>query len=383
MHSVVSVMALSKLGKYLELVDIRNTDEKYGVDDLKGISINKVFISTKADTSNLNLKPYKVVEHGWFAYCTVTSRNGNKISIAYNDNNPCIISSINPVFKVKDENKLLPRYLMMFFNRSEFDRYSRFNSWGSARETFSWDDFCDIELEIPSIDIQKKYVDIYEGLLANLRSYEKGLDDLKLVCDGYIEDLRKKYPMIEMSQFIKQRNEINSSLVYELNDVVGVSAEKKIIPTKADASKNDISKFVLVKANDFIYNPRNGIAVGLNDTNDTKIISWNNTCFYIDELWKSKINPKFVFLFLCRSEWNRKSKFLSWGSSTEVFSFEAMGETEIPLVPIEIQDKIIKVLERRQSCQKFIEREKNLISSICPILIRGSVLEANGGNNYA
>lgn len=376
-------MAKIKLGNYIEIVDKRNSDEKYGPNDVKGISTSKIFIETKADLEGVMLKNYKIVDLNEFAYVPDTSRRGDKIGLAFADTKPCIISSIYTVFKVKDESKLLPRYLMMFFNRSEFDRYARFNSWGSARETFSWDDFCDIELEIPSINIQKKYVDIYEGLLANLRTYEKGLDDLKLVCDGYIEDLRKKYPKIEMSQFIKQRNEINSSLVYKLNDVVGVSAEKKIIPTKADASKNDISKFVLVKANDFIYNPRNGIAVGLNDTNDTKIISWNNTCFYIDELWKSKINPKFVFLFLCRSEWNRKSKFLSWGSSTEVFSFEAMGETEIPLVPIEIQNKIIKVLERRQSCLKFIEREKNLISSICPILIRGSVLEANGGNNYA
>lgn len=368
-------MALSKLGNYIELVDNRNSDGKYIADDVRGISTSKVFIKTKANLDGVNLNGYKVVGLNEFAYVADTSRRGDKIGLAYADSEPCIISSIYTVFRVKKNAPLLSRYLMMFFNRSEFDRYARFNSWGSARETFNWEDFCDIELEVPSIEIQKKYVAIYEGLLANLRSYEKGLDDLKLVCDGYIEDLRKKYPKIQISKFIKQRSETNFNSYYHLEDVVGVSAEKKIIPTKADASKNDLTKFVLVKPNDFIYNPRNGIAVGLNSSNETKIISWNNTCFYIKEEWTEKINPKFLFMFLCRSEWDRKSKFLSWGSSTEVFSFDAMGETEIPLVPIEKQNKIIEVLDRRQACLRFIEKEKTLISSICPILIGRSRCE--------
>jgi type I restriction enzyme, S subunit len=373
-------MALSKLGNFIEQVDNRNTKNIFTEKDVRGISTSKVFITSKANLNGVNLSTYKVVNVKEFAYVPDTSRRGEKIGLAYADKEPCLVSSIYTVFKVKDESKLLSRYLMMFFNRSEFDRYARFNSWGSARETFSWEDFCDIELEVPPIEIQKKYVAIYEGLLANLRSYEKGLDDLKLVCDGYIEELRRKYPKIEISKFIKQRNETNSDLKYKLPDVVGVSAEKKIIPTKADASKNDISKFVLVKPNDFIYNPRNGIAVGLNDSSDTKIISWNNTCFYITTEWLGKVNPKFLFIFLCRSEWNRKSKFLSWGSSTEVFPFEAMGETEIPLVPIEKQNEIMEVLERRQMCLKFIATLKHQISSICPILIRGSILDAQGGN---
>ena len=198
--------------------------------------------------------------------------------------------------------------------------------------------------------------------------------------DGYIEDLRRNYKNIEISIFIKQRTETNSLMRYKLEDVVGVSAEKKIIPTKADASKNDLSKFILVKPNDLIFNPRNGIAVGINNSNEIKIISWNNSCFYVEDSWLSKINPKFLFMFLCRSEWNRKTKFLSWGSSTEVFSFESLGETEIPLVPIEKQNKIVEIFERRQACLKFIEREKEIISKMCPILISGAIMEAHGGN---
>lgn len=368
-------MIFSRLGNYIEVVDERNTDGKFTAKELKGISINKVLISTKADISNLNVKNYKVLKSNYFTYCTVTSRNGNKISLAYNDGKDCIISSINPVFRVVDERKLLPKYLMVYFKRPEFDRYARFNSWGSARETFSWEDFCDIELVIPPIEIQKKYVAIYESLLHNLKVYESKLDDLKLICDGYIEKMRHSNRLTPIKGFIAQRQEVNGDLEYQLEDVVGVSAEKKIIPTKADASKNDISKFVLVKPNDFIYNPRNGIAVGLNNTKQTKIISWNNTCFYILDEYKKEIVPEYLFMFLCRSEWNRKTKFLSWGSSTEVFSFDAMGDTVIPLVDINEQKSIVNIFKVMNKRKQYIDDLKNQIQKLCPILIKGSIEE--------
>ena len=154
-------MALTKLGNYIEQTDNRNTDLQFNVNQLRGISINKILMPTKANKDDLNLKGYKVVKNNEFTYCTVTSRNGNKISLAYNDGEDCIVSSINPTFKIKDEAKLLPRFLMMYFNRAEFDRYARFNSWGSARETFTRDDMCDIDIDLPSLDIQKKYVAVY------------------------------------------------------------------------------------------------------------------------------------------------------------------------------------------------------------------------------
>ncbi len=173
-------MALSRFGDYIELIDERNRDGLYDTDNLRGISINKIFTSTKADTSNLNLKPYKIVRHNQFAYCTVTSRNGNKISLAYNDGDDCIVSSINPVFRVKDETKLLPRYLMMFFNCSEFDRYARFNSWGSARETISLDEIEQTEIAIPELQVQQSIVEV-------LKIYDKRIeyrDELKQYISG-------------------------------------------------------------------------------------------------------------------------------------------------------------------------------------------------------
>ena len=171
-----------KLFDLIKQVDERNSSEKYGISDVKGISIQKIFIETKAKMDGVNLKPYKLVKPNTFAYVTVTSRNGEKITLAYNDSeNTYIVSSSYIVFNVKRQDLLIPEFLFMYFNRPEFDRFSRYNSWGSARETFSWDDMCDIEIDLPPLHIQEKYVEIYKAMLANQKAYENGLEDLKLV----------------------------------------------------------------------------------------------------------------------------------------------------------------------------------------------------------
>ena len=367
-------MGLTRLGDYIEQIDIRNSALSFTYENLKGLSINKNLIPTKANTNELDLKNYKIVKHNEFTYCTVTSRNGNKISLAYNDGDDCIVSSINPTFKVKDESKLLPRFLMMFFNRSEFDRYARFNSWGSARETFTWEDMCDIELDLPSIEIQRKYVAIYEGLLANLHSYECKLEELKLVCDGYIEDLRKKYSLQEIKNYIKLISRINDNPLLGIDDVLGVSNEKTIVPTKSNVSISDLPKFTIVKFNDFIYNPRNGVAIGLNKNKEDKLISFNNTFFIVES---NNILPDYLFIFFCRHEWDRKVRFDSWGSSTEVYSFEALSTTKIPIPPLEIQDSIVEVFNVYNERKEYVNRLKNIIKDICPILVRGAIKEAS------
>ena len=190
-------MGLSKykLGELIQLEDTRNDIGQYALNDVRGISIQKVFIETKAEMEGVSLSPYIVVKPDFFAYVTVTSRNGEKITLAHNTTRDTfIVSSSYVVFSVAKPNLLSSDYLFMYFNRPEFDRYARFNSWGSARETFNWEDMCDIEIELPDLPTQQKYVDIYKAMVANQQSYERGLEDLKLVCDGYIEDLRRKMP---------------------------------------------------------------------------------------------------------------------------------------------------------------------------------------------
>ena len=150
------------LGNYIRLVDKRNRD--LSITNLLGVSIEKRFIPSIANIIGTDLSGYKVVQTGQFAYGPVTSRNGEKISIAYLDGDDCIISSSYTVFEVADKNELDPEYLMLWFSRPEFDRYARYKSHGSVREIFGWDELCLVELPIPDIEEQRNIVKAYKTI---------------------------------------------------------------------------------------------------------------------------------------------------------------------------------------------------------------------------
>ena len=152
-----------RLGDYIRQIDVRNRD--LAVDNLLGLSISKQFIPSIANTIGTDMANYKIVQPRQFGYVPVTSRNGDKITVAlYDGNTPCIISQAYIVFEVTDKDKLLPEYLMMWFRRPEFDRYSRFKSHGSAREVFEWEEMCEVMLPVPQIEEQRKIVAEYQAV---------------------------------------------------------------------------------------------------------------------------------------------------------------------------------------------------------------------------
>ena len=167
-----------RLGDYIREVDVRNRD--LSVTTLLGVSISKEFIPSIANTIGTDMSTYKIVRKGQFAYGPVTSRNGDKVSIALlaNEDN-AIISQAYTVFEVKDTNELLPEYLMMWFRRPEFDRYARFHSHGSAREIFDWSEMSDVMLPIPSIERQREIVAEYETLSKRIRLNEQMISSLE------------------------------------------------------------------------------------------------------------------------------------------------------------------------------------------------------------
>ena len=165
-----------RLGDYIRPVDIRNKD--LAIDRLLGVSISKTFIESIANTVGTDFSNYKVVKKNQFAYGPVTSRNGDKISVALLNEEECIISSSYSVFEVTDENQLSPNYLMLWFNRTEFDRYARYMSHGSVREIFSWEDMCDVELPVPSIDEQNEIVAAYKAIENRINLKKKINDNL-------------------------------------------------------------------------------------------------------------------------------------------------------------------------------------------------------------
>ena len=363
-----------RLGDLVELSTENNGELKYGLKDVKGLSIQKKFIETKANMKGVSLKPYLLVKENDFVYVSVTSRNGEKITLAYNqDNKEYIVSSSYIVFRLKDENILLSKFLFMYFNRSEFDRFSRFNSWGSARETFSWEDMCDIELDLPWIDIQKKYVYIYNAMIENQKSYEKGLEDLKLVCDVYIEDLRRKMKVEEIGGYIEIVREKNIDNKYE--NVKGIESSGSFIDTRANMVGVNTKNYIVVSKNNIAYNPSriNLGSIALYSENDPCIVSPMYCVFKVNE---NVILPEYLMMWLSRKEFNRYTLYHAMGSVRDTFDFNLMTQVKIPIPKISIQQSIVNIYKVYQERKEINEKLKQQIKDICPILIKGSIEEA-------
>ncbi|WP_018711710.1 restriction endonuclease subunit S [Phocaeicola barnesiae] len=203
---------MKRLGDYIREVDIRDRDLE--VTKLLGVSISKEFMPSIANTIGTDMSSYKVVEPRQFAYGPVTSRNGDKVSIAlYKDDEKAIVSQAYTIFEVKNKQELLPEYLMMWFRRPEFDRYARFKSHGSAREIFSWEEMCDVELPIPPIEQQQKIVFEYEAITRRIRLNEQIITKLektaqtlyrKMFVDGIDkEDLPEGWKIEKLGDYVE------------------------------------------------------------------------------------------------------------------------------------------------------------------------------------
>lgn len=183
-----------KLGQYIKMVDNRN--KELTITRLLGVSIEKRFIPSIANIVGTDLSNYKIVKTGQFAYGPVTSRNGEKISIAYLDSEDCIISSSYTVFEVVDKNQLMPEYLMLWFSRPEFDRYARYKSHGSVREIFDWDEMCNVELPVPPINEQRKIVQAYQTITNRIELKKRINDNLEAQMRVYFKEFSKQFNAI-------------------------------------------------------------------------------------------------------------------------------------------------------------------------------------------
>lgn len=365
-----------KLGDLIEISEEKNSNNQYNVDNVRGLSIQKKFIKTKADMDGVSLKPYLLVRPNTFAYVTVTSRNGEKITLAYNDRDETyIVSSSYIVFKVKNNSVLNSYYLFMYFNRPEFDRYTRFNSWGSAREVFAWEDMCNIEIEIPSLDIQEKYVRIYKAMQHNLKVYESKLDDLKLVCDGYIENLKKNCECKKIGKYISRVDIKNSD--NKIKNVKNVSVYKCFNEPTSKVNRNELKNYKVVKPNQisFVQTTHNEkvFAYALNDTDDDIVVSSVNEVFETNPQY---LLPEYLCMFFNRKEFDRYARFHSWGSARETFTWNDLIEVQIPIPSITIQKNISNVFNVYNKRKKYIEVLKDKVANICPILIAGAMKEA-------
>ena len=371
-------MALNKyrIGQLIEPVDERNS---YGFTEFYGLNVYKEFMPTVANTEGLAGENYKVVRKNRFVFSGMQTGRDECIRISmYLFDCPIIVSPAYTTFEIKGKDIVDPTYFFMIFLSREKDRLGWFYSDGSIRSNLDWDRFCDIELMLPDLPIQQKYADVYKALVANQKSYERGLEDLKLVCDGYIEDLRRKMPCEKIGPYIEQIETTNHSQYYGIDDVRGISINKKFIETKADMAGVDLRPYLVVNPNEFAYvtvTSRNGgrITLALNDSDSTFVCSSSYVAF------RSRNNevllPQYLMLFFSRSEFDRFARFHSWGSARETFDWKEMCNVEIPIPEIKVQKAIAEIFDVYNKRKELNERLKKQLKDICPILIKGSLEE--------
>lgn len=360
-----------RLGELIELCDERNSEGKYGIDDVRGISIEKKLIFTKADMNGVSLNPYKVMKPKEFCYVTVTSRNGGKISLAMNDTDSTfILSSSYIIFRSVDENVLLPEYLYLLLSRTEFDRYSRFNSWGSARETFDWSEMCRVQIPLPSIETQKELVAVYNGLKELAEENEKLLEPLEESCQAFIVDCKKKYPTKRLGDMIEEVDIKNSD--NKIKAVKSVSITKEFKETGAKVNKDELSGYKLVPPRhlSYVQTTKNEkcFANALNTSNETYVVT------SVNKVIKSKdeniLDIGYLHLFLRREEFDRYAIFNSWGSAREIFAYDDLCDVQIPVPPLEIQQKIVDLYNCYEECKRISTTAREKIKNLCPALVQ-------------
>lgn len=366
-----------KLGDLIELSNETNSDGKFGADDVKGMTITKKIIPTKAKVKDTDISKFLVVQPNQFVYNPRT--HGAKIGLGFNDTiAPFIISWNNTAFRVKDLSVLNPTYLYMYFNRDEWDRKAVFDSWGSSTEVFSWGAMSDMEIDLPPIDIQDKYVAIYKSLLDNQQAYASGTDDLKLVCDATIEKLRRELPNEKIGNYIELLSDKNENLKYDVNSVRGISTKKEFISTKAKMEGVSLSSYRVVEPLAFAFvadTSRRGekISMAFNDSKESYLVSSISTVFKVS---KSKsLNPSFLSMFIRRTEFDRYARFHSWGSARETFTWDDLKEVKIPIPSIDIQNSIVDIYNSFILRRKINDKLRAQIQNICPILVSGSIKE--------
>ena len=374
-------MGLNKycLGDLLELLENNNSDLQFDASYVRGVNNLKKLMPTKVDISDRDLSKFQIVKPGEFVFNHRTSRNGSKFSIAYNNGtDPIICTEDYVVFRVRPDCTpiLMAEWLYMYFNRSEFDRYVITNSWGSSTEFYNWEDICSITLELPDLPTQEKYVAIYKAMQANQQSYERGLEDLKLVCDGYIEELRRNTPSQPIGRYISRvdvRNGKNGT-----KNVMGISTSKQFREPTSKVNRNELANYKVCKPRQiaFVQTTHNEkvFTYALNNTQEDIVVSSVNEVFMTDE---THLIPEYLCMFFNRTEFDRYARFHSWGSARETFTWDDLVRVEIPIPNLKVQKSIAdiyKVYIQRKEINTLLKKQ---LSSICPILIRGSL--SDGG----
>lgn len=364
-----------RLGDYIELCDeVNSAGKEY---PMLGINKDKVFMPTVANVSTVDIRKYKIVSKGRFVFSGMQTGRDVCIRIALYDNDtPALISPAYTTFTVREDKDMLSEFFFMYFMRAEMDRYGWFISDSSVRSNLDWVRFVEIQIPLPSPEMQKELVATWKGLRDMKEQNEAMAAPLMQLCQSRLQELKHKYPLTEIGPYIEQCDERNSENVYGIDSVMGVSIAKKFIPTKADMGGVSLTPYKLVIPNEFCYvtvTSRNGgkISLALNQSEDTYIVSSSYEVFKVID--DTKLCPGFLYLWFSQSEFDRYARFHSWGSARETFSYESMERVGVPLPSIEEQQAIVNIYKCAAECKRIAEEADRLSREICPALMQKAI----------
>lgn len=289
----------------------------------------------------------------------------------YDKEESILLSPAYTTFRIKDENKILPQYLFIQFNRLEMDRYGWFLSDGSIRSNLDWDRFCEIEIPLPSIEIQKKLVATYNGLKSLAEQNEALIEPLSKACEAFIVDCKAKYSQENIGKYIEEYDERNSD--GKKYPFYGINKDKTFMHTVADTNNLDNSKYKIVNKGNFVFSGMQTgrdicIRIALYSGNEPIIISPAYTTFKIKDC--KRILPQYLFIQFKRYEMDRYGWFLSDGSIRSNLDWDRFCDIKIPLPPLEVQQSIVDLYKCLEEAKKIASEAREKLKTLCPALVQ-------------
>ena len=371
-------MGLSKykIGDFIEPYSKRSGIPNLLPEQVSGINIDKEFFEPAKQVGK-DTSSYKMVPPNHFACNLMHVGRDNSLPIAMNHSeNNKYVSPAYSVFKIKDDRIVLKEFFFILLKSSEKDRYFAFHTDSSIRQGLPWEDFCDIDITLPSIEQQRKYVDVYLALQNNLAAYQSKVEELKLVCDGYIDKLKVKIPKQKVGDLLETVDKRNSELTYA--GVQGININKTFFPTVANIDESSTRNYKVVETNQFAFSGMQTgrdmcIRIALNEESKPVIISPAYTVFRIKD--ENVVLSHYIILWFSRKQIDRYGWFASDGSIRSNLDLERFCEMEIPIPDISVQREIVNIHKCYIERQRIAEALKEQLKNICPVLIRGSLME--------
>lgn len=362
------------LGEFIVARKENNKSLQYGPELIEGVTSQGEFAPTKAVTDGINMKPYKVVRHGDFAYNPSRLNIG---SLAYRQGEMCIVSHLYQIFYIKAESGILPEYLLLFFRRNEFLRMVDYHNYGSQRAEFNIHDISEFKIPVPykdgepDVERQKEVVDIWQGLRRLKEDNEALAAPLLELCQAKMDELKHSAPMVELGEYIHRIDERNKD--NKIRDVKGISVTKEYRePTSKVDLNGNLSTYKIVRYNQFGFiqttNNEKRLVVSLSKFKKPILISSVNEVFEVNS--EEEIIPDFLQLWFLRSEVDRYGRYHSWGSARETFTWNDMCRMKVLKPSIEVQRAIVDIYHCARRAKEISEEASQQLKTICPALMQ-------------